>query len=258
MLPQFKGRLNYIRQPNKGLPAARNTAIRDARGKYLALLDADDIWRERRLELTVAALDANPEVGIAHGRVVRIDANGRPAGNAPTSPPDCLAGRIATQIYTRRSHILCPSVAFRRECVDKVGFFDESLRATEDRDMWFRIAEHYSVAWIPEVIAEYRSSPSSMSRDLNRMVTAQLQFCRKHRGRRAVPEWAWREALASIYREQGDAMFSCGMLGPSIRNYWRAVVHRPASFANIYMLLRAFAEPALALTGRNRTTASAG
>src|SRR4051794_38968817 len=75
MLPQFTGRLNYIRQPNKGLPAARNTAIRNARGKYLALLDADDIWRERRLELTVAALDANPEVGIAHGRVVRIDAN---------------------------------------------------------------------------------------------------------------------------------------------------------------------------------------
>ena len=53
----FTDRLLSIRQPNAGLPAARNTALRHATADLVALLDADDIWLPRRLELSVRAHD---------------------------------------------------------------------------------------------------------------------------------------------------------------------------------------------------------
>ena len=241
-IPQFGSRLNYIYQANKGLPAARNTAIRNARGKYLALLDADDVWLEHRLELTVARLDEDPEIGIAHGHVMRIGPNGETLGVPARPPARYLSGRIARDIYLRRAHILCPTATFRRNCVDVVGYFDETMRASEDRDMWFRIAERYTVAYIPEIIAQYRSSPSSMSRDLHRMKTAQRQFCDKHRHSPVCSASTYRRAVASIYREQGDALFSLGSIGASIRDYWTAVMYHPCNVKNVYMLFRALAE----------------
>ena len=74
--PAFAGRLRYVYQANKGLPAARNTAMRHAQGEIFALLDADDIWLEHRLETTIAAMDLDPTVGLVHARVARIDGAG--------------------------------------------------------------------------------------------------------------------------------------------------------------------------------------
>src|SRR5690606_35533615 len=63
------GRIRVVDQPNAGLPAARNAAIAAARGDFFALLDADDLWLPRHLERSVAALDADPSVGLVHGNV---------------------------------------------------------------------------------------------------------------------------------------------------------------------------------------------
>src|SRR5438270_7892227 len=99
-----------------------------------------------------------------------IDAEGKPTEWEDRRQRNA-EGRIAGDIYTRKINLPCPTVTFRRACVDDVGFFDETMRATEDRDMWLRIALKYEVCFIERVIAHYRLSPTSMSTDLNRMVT---------------------------------------------------------------------------------------
>ncbi len=198
-------RFLYIHQPNAGLPAARNTAIRNASAELLALLDADDLWLPRRLELSIAAFRDRPEVGLAYGFNARIDPDGRVLDTFAHRKPHA-AGHVAPYIYMRELDLPCPTVTFRRSAVERVGLFDETLRASEDRDMWLRIALHYEVALIPEVIAHYRVSPAAMTTDPQRMFDAQLQFIAKHYG---APGCGWRArrvALGWIYRQRAEAL----------------------------------------------------
>src|SRR5215467_15785951 len=122
-LDRAPGRFRYIYQDNHGLPAARNEAIRNARGELLALLDADDIWMPDRLMHSIAAFESDSEIGLVHGRVTRIDSEGRVI-DVPPADRRYLEGHIAHYIYTRRAHIQCPTATFRRECVDALGGFD--------------------------------------------------------------------------------------------------------------------------------------
>jgi glycosyltransferase involved in cell wall biosynthesis len=241
----FANRLKYIRQDNRGLPAARNTAVRHSASEFIALLDADDVWCEKRLERSVTALDSHPEAGLAHSPVYRIDAQGKIFENPWRPPLKYLSGNIARHIYTRRAHILCPTVTFRRQCLERAGMFDETLRATEDRDLWFRIARDYPVVYIDEVLAYYRITPTAMSRDPNRMRTAQMQFLAKYRPQ--CGRIAEREALALMSRERGDALFKSGQLKDALSCYLGALARYPVDIGNFYAVSRAAAEPALAL-----------
>jgi glycosyltransferase involved in cell wall biosynthesis len=244
--PAFCGRLHYIYQDNQGLPPARNTAIRNAQGEFLALLDADDVWRPCRLELGVALMDRDPGLGLVHGKVARINQVGEFIEHPPSPPRKYLEGKIAGHIYTRRAHVLCPTALFRKACVDAVGLFDEKMRATEDRDLWFRIAEVYRVGYIEEVLADYRISPNSMSRDVQRMLTAQTQFIEKHLQLGACTRMAAREAMGGVCRERGDELFKAGELWQALRWYSRSVWLYPLNFSNNYMLVRAIGEPVIA------------
>src|SRR5271156_4120713 len=70
-------KLSYIKQNNRGLPAARNSAIRASTAEFLALLDADDVWLPCRLEESLKALSDRPQAGLAYGLVTHIDPQGR-------------------------------------------------------------------------------------------------------------------------------------------------------------------------------------
>jgi glycosyltransferase involved in cell wall biosynthesis len=240
--PALAAKLQYIHQSNHGLPAARNTGIKAARGEFIALLDADDVWLPQRLERGVQVLDSDPEIGLVHARVARIDTKGMVIGQLKVDPK-YMSGRIAHDIYIRRAHIVCPTVMFRRRCLDKGGWFDESMRATEDRDLWFRIALHFKIEYIDEILAYYRLSPSSMTSDLDRLLGGQLYFVSKHYRSGCATRMEQLQALGNIYRELGDSLFRGGALTKAIGSYLRAVGYNPLSIPNTYMLFRAIMEP---------------
>jgi glycosyltransferase involved in cell wall biosynthesis len=240
--PKLRDKLQYIHQPNRGLPAARNTGIRAARGEFIALLDADDVWLPHRLERGVSVMDADPGAGLVHARVVRINAQGTITGQLKVEPK-YMSGRIARYIYTRRAHIVCPTVMFRKSCLQTVGWFDETMQATEDRDLWFRIALRYKVVYINDVLAHYRLSPSSMTSNLDRLRKAQLYFVAKHHKSGAATRLDQLQALGNIYRELGDSLFRGGAVTKAIGSYLRAVGYNPLSVPNVYMLFRAIMDP---------------
>ncbi len=204
-LARLGSKLKCIHKPNGGLPAARNTAIRNSSSEFIALLDADDVWLPERLEASIQSFEGHPEAGLSYGFIQYIDEEGTPL-EWVDSRQENGAGRIATHIYTRKVNLPCPTITFRRKCVDEVGLFDETMRATEDRDLWLRIAMKYEVRVIEQVISYYRLSSNSMTRDTNRMLQAQLQFVEKHYG---SPGCGWRPrrmALSSIYKQRADAL----------------------------------------------------
>jgi glycosyltransferase involved in cell wall biosynthesis len=239
---RLKDKLRCIRKANGGPSAARNAGIRVAQGEIVALLDADDIWLPSRLSRSVEELDRDPEVGLVHARVARISVQGVVI-NEPFADSKYLAGRIAPYIYTRRAHIMCVTVTFRRCAVDADDAFDERLRAAEDRDLWFRIAQTFKVAYIDEILAQYRISPASVSKDSRRMVAADLTFVEKHYRAGSCTGLQRRQALATIYREAGNLLFKSAGARASLSSYLRSVSYDPFSALNVYMLLRAVADP---------------
>lgn len=231
----------YIHQPNAGLPAARNTAIRNSDAEFLALLDADDVWLPCRLSESLKCFEDRPQVGLAYGFNDRIDTEGNLIDTFDRRQRHG-EGRIARYIYMRRVDLPCPTITFRRSAVDQVGLFDETLRATEDRDLWFRIALHYEVALAPTVIAHYRTSPGSMSTDPQRMLTAQLQFIEKHYGAPGCGKIVRRIALARVYRQHAEALTLRRRRWAALKSLLRSLLFYPLDTGNLrvfaYLLLR--------------------
>jgi glycosyltransferase involved in cell wall biosynthesis len=242
-IEQLGAKLMYIRQPNAGLPAARNAAIRNSSAELLALLDADDIWLPSRLADSVACFEGRPQVGLAYAFNSRVDASGALIDTFARRQKHA-EGRIAPYIYMRMVDLPCPTITFRRSAVDEVGLFDETLRATEDRDLWLRIAQRYEVALIPKVLALYRTSPDAMTTDPDRMLRAQQQFIDKHFGAPGCGRVARRIALARIYKQRAEALALRNQVPAALGSAMRALAYYPLDLNNVRtagsLLLRRF------------------
>jgi glycosyltransferase involved in cell wall biosynthesis len=163
-------RVHYHFQQNRGLPAARNTGIRAAKGGVIALCDADDMWVPNKLELQLPRLWASPTVGVVYTEAEKVDMHGHrlPDGKAWGSEYR-VSGWITNQLFVRNVVTGCTSV-IRRECFDKVGFYDESLTGAEDYDLWLRISTAYEFVYVPEVTYLYRQWEGQMTRNGRKML----------------------------------------------------------------------------------------
>jgi glycosyltransferase involved in cell wall biosynthesis len=230
-LDRLGPKIKYIQQENRGLPTARNTAIRSSSTELLALLDADDVWLSSRLSESVKVMDARPQAGLSYGLITGIDAEGNHRGTFEGNPSHA-EGHIAPYIYMRKVELPCPTITFRRRCVEEVGLFDETMRATEDRDLWLRIALRHEVAFVPKLLAYYRLSASSMSTDPQRMLQAQLQFIRKHYGAEGCGLLHRQIALARAYKQRAEALKMQNRRLPAWMSSLQAIALYPLDPAN--------------------------
>ena len=145
-------KVRIVRQDNRGLSAARNAGLAESRGEYVVFLDADDRLLPGALEVGVKELEAHPECALVFGRWNNIAADGSPL---PTvRPPHDEQDHYLALLHT--CYIRMHAVVYRRAVFESVGGFDTSLSASEDYDMYLRIARNYPVHHHDEVVAEYR------------------------------------------------------------------------------------------------------
>ncbi|MFY9944223.1 MAG: glycosyltransferase, partial [Desulfobacterales bacterium] len=153
--------LRVIRQPNRGVSAARNAGIRAAAAPLVALLDSDDYWLPGKLAAQTAFFDQNPEAVICQTEERWIR-------NGVRVNPGKRHHKRSGMIF-EPSLELClvsPSaVMLRRSLFESVGFFDERLPACEDYDLWLRISCRHPVHLIERpLIVKRGGHPDQLSR----------------------------------------------------------------------------------------------
>jgi glycosyltransferase involved in cell wall biosynthesis len=165
-LELYRNRIQYIYKKNGGLSAARNTGIEASRSNLVALLDSDDLWHPKKLEIQVNYLKHHPEIALLGSTAIKDMQFGWP----PMKQMNGDMGKlIALSEMVIRSHFAPSSVMIRKDCLQEVGLFDTGLRAVEDRDMWIRIASRHLIANLDIPLIYYRIHNRNMSLEAARM-----------------------------------------------------------------------------------------
>ena len=160
-------RVRYFRNArNLGVAATRNHCLAAARGKYVAWLDADDIYYPHALEMQRAVLECYAHVGLAYGAYHVIDGHGQrlPDWPQPHAAHQIEKGHEVFRELILENFIATPTVMARRACYEQVGAFSETLgKIGEDWDMWLRMALHTDFAFIATPIMQCRQHQQSMT-----------------------------------------------------------------------------------------------
>ena len=165
-------RVRRLPQTRAGVAAARNRGIEAARGAFLAVLDADDLWHREKLARQLARLHAaGPETALVSCFKCKID----PDGRLLRARPPLGERRQPTFRALLHANFLCASAPLLRTAlVRAVGGYDSSLRArggegAEDLKLYLELASHYRLEVVPEVLVAYRVGAGSMSQQIEQM-----------------------------------------------------------------------------------------
>jgi len=166
LLRQYGDRVIYLKIIHSGLPSvARNAALNQANGKYIAFLDSDDVWLPEKLKIQVDALENNLRLGLVCSNAFLTNSDGKESNQLYQIPGKGGSGSIFLDLL-RDNYIITSSVMVRREIIQKIGKFSEAieLRAIEDYVLWLRIALEWQVKYFEEPLVVYSDSPQTSIR----------------------------------------------------------------------------------------------
>ncbi|CAN4278633.1 glycosyltransferase [Pseudoxanthomonas sp. LjRoot125] len=207
---RYGDRVRYVWQPNAGVSAARNHGLQLAQGRYLALLDSDDLWLPAKTGLQVAFLDAHPDFGMVVCDVERVDSEYRHIDVFRRR--DTLREDGWVLRWVLHNPALAPaSVLMRREVVEQLGGFDEGLRTAEDLEFHLRVARHWKIGVVEQALVRAMrghdglSAADSTYDDYVRVMEAAVAGARG-----TVDDRELDEALAGTYARNARGMLIRG------------------------------------------------
>jgi glycosyltransferase involved in cell wall biosynthesis len=171
----FGDRIRFIKQENQGISGARNTAIREATGDWIAFLDADDLISPKKLEIQIQVIEANPGVVFTYTGFAYLFTDGT------TKEMPAFPSRDLWPALRYRQPVLPSTCIVQRSALLEVGGFTRAPRRyfPEDWDLWFRLIRRYSAdafLGIPESLTMYRWWENNLSKNFMPMADASLEM----------------------------------------------------------------------------------
>jgi glycosyltransferase involved in cell wall biosynthesis len=204
-------RIQIVNQSNGGVASARNRGIALATGRYVAPIDADDLWAPKKIERQLqAALSTDREAGLVYSWYAVINEEGYVYRRRRDMPD---GKRLLRELCSRNAIGNGSSPLLLRRAVLECGGYDPTLRARggegcEDYKLYFKVAERYPAVLVPDYLMGYRSHQSAMSRDRSAMMRSHEMVLEELAGRRPDLQ----RALL-----KGKMRYKCLALGRALR-----------------------------------------
>jgi glycosyltransferase involved in cell wall biosynthesis len=232
-------RVIYIEQKNAGVAAARNTAIKQARGKYIGFLDQDDLWLSNKLEVQIAVLEQDESIALVHSRQDFIDSQGNKIDYDWVTG---VSGYCFEDMF-KKNRIAVLTVLIRKTIFDEIGLFNEKFSGADDYHMWLRVTIKHPISYIDQALAFYRFHDSNWSKNSFRMTAIDVKVidtilfeypqALKLAGKQTV-----RARLYTLNHQLGgwyswfDQNYHQGR-----KHYWRAILNNPFSWIDYYRFI---------------------
>ena len=156
--------LTWVSEPDCGQSDALNKALRRAQGEIIAWINADDYYLRGAFALAVRELRRETGIMAIAGRVHLVDSAGRVQD---TTTPHFEGLDYLTDFWTHHYGLCQPGVLFRREVLERVGYFRTDLHYAMDYEYWLRLAAHFPVRTVDAVLAGYIVHPASKTGSSN-------------------------------------------------------------------------------------------
>lgn len=237
VLAPYLDRIVYIKQENKRAAGARNNAIRQARGEFVAFLDSDDTWFPDHLAAQMQLFASDPSLGLVYSNGLVVGVPGQECEFMQKCPSHGDATFDA--LIMERCQVSISTVVARRQAIMDAGLFDEKLARCDDYDMWARTAFHGAkIAYTRKLGARFFTGrPGSLSQSQAKMAEGYLTILEKFKrtlplkdSDRALVEKRAAEIKARYLLEEGKCKVDerdfqkARELIAEANQYW----HRPA------------------------------
>jgi len=251
VLDAFGKAITVIQQDNAGASAARNAAIREARGEFVAVLDADDVWLPDKLDVQMPLFGLEPQIDLVFAKGTVMDETGQYLSRVcpEAFPAEVELRRLMDGGYVlegdwftglaRVNFIGHSSIVARLSAVRAVGGYDEDLSNAEDYHLYCRLAARgCKIGFLDRVVCRFRRRTGSLSWDgAVHKERRKLALKKLLDGPWPLPASVRRElrrSLASLPKTAADQAFCDGDLRTARRLYVEAFRYfaRPAQIAS--------------------------
>ena len=176
-------RVQIVQQANGGAASARNHALRLAGGDWVHFLDSDDRLHPTKVARSLERLAEVPDAAVAYGAANIINQDGTPSPDwdFPVFPSGDVFCEWITGAMAGGSYGVMPSFMVRRDAIESVGGFDENMVASEDWELWIRLASRYPFAALNEKLVDYRDHPDGLHHNRFKIALSRLQVIQRAR-----------------------------------------------------------------------------
>jgi hypothetical protein len=223
--------VEFIERGGPNAASARNVGLAESRSPYVGFLDSDDEALPAKTGGLGTQLDAHPGVALVHGTLQVIEADGttsqRRTSHVDMERAKARASGTGYPALAAFCSMYTSATLMRREALEEIGGFDESLDVYEDWDLYLRLSLTWSLEYVDVPAAKYRAWPGNVAWD--RTAAGVCRVAEKHLGMlRSVPEAIRTEAEWGFLRRLASSRYTLVELADARTAAWTALRSEPA------------------------------
>ncbi|MDO8421536.1 MAG: glycosyltransferase family 2 protein [Parvibaculum sp.] len=221
-------KLKVIVTDGIGVSAARNLAIEQSQGGYIAFLDGDDFWTSDKLERQVKILADSSKVGLVYSDFydfTQDDLSDAQVISVRSYSAD--EDKVLEKYFVHDGPIIPSSAMIPRVVFDDVGLLDTELRVGEDTDLCLRIAERWRFQHVPGAFSYKRRHGRNLTHRFDALLPVAIELTRRFVARNPSLVTLAKKRMARRYASVGNNCIAFGERKRALSFIWKAFKNDP-------------------------------